>query len=93
MITNLCIGAIVAVAWYLSDSIYLRFVILFIGVMNALYAIWDIFLDGIKYGTEASDVTLMVRILRRKREVCSSSVVVADAKRAGKKAHSTSTLR
>ncbi|ORX36020.1 peptidase M50B-like-domain-containing protein [Kockovaella imperatae] len=69
VLTNLIIGAIVAIAWFISDSLYLRFVILFIGVMNALYAIWDIFLDGIKYGTQTSDVTLMVRVWSRRRQI------------------------
>ena len=36
--------------------------ILFLGTINALYAIWDIYLDGIKYGkTVASDCTAMAR--------------------------------
>ena len=69
ILNNLFIGSIVAIAWYLSDSIYLRFVILFIGVMNALYAIWDIYLDGIKYDTVNSDATLMMRELSSRRRV------------------------
>ena len=85
LLTNLLIATVIAITWYLSDSIYLRFVILFIGVMNALYAIWDIFLDGIKYSTEQSDATLMVRMLSDRRRVSlSASCSLADVNRARK---------
>ncbi|RXK40288.1 hypothetical protein M231_02402 [Tremella mesenterica] len=59
---------ILFVSWYLSDSIALRFVILFMGEMSALYAIWDIVLDGLRSGADAgSDITEFVRILELRK--------------------------
>jgi hypothetical protein len=68
LLTTAFIGSIIAVSWALYDSLYLRFVILFLGTINALYAIWDIYLDGIKYGkTVASDCTAMARKFNNNR--------------------------
>ena len=88
ILTNLLIATIIAITWYLADSIYLRFVVLFIGIMNALYAIWDIFLDGIKYSTEQSDATLMVRMLSERRRE-SGRILEPGLMEQGKKAHSS----
>ncbi|ODO11762.1 hypothetical protein I350_00546 [Cryptococcus amylolentus CBS 6273] len=56
-------------AWNWDDSIYLRLVMLFMGLMSALYAVWDIALDGIKYAKVAqSDATLMAQAYNKKTE-------------------------
>jgi hypothetical protein len=56
-------------AWYLEDSLYLRFVILFLGNMNAWYAIFDIYLDGFKYeNVQQSDATLMAQAFNQRRD-------------------------
>ena len=66
--TTLFIGVIIAISWFLYDSLYLRFVVLFLGVINSLYAIWDICLDGIKYGKSVvSDCTEMARKFNNKK--------------------------
>nr|ODN93112.1 hypothetical protein L203_00381 [Cryptococcus depauperatus CBS 7841] len=58
----LLVLVILVLAWIWDDSIYLRFVMLFMGLLSSLYAVWDIVLDGIKYGKSAdSDVTLMAK--------------------------------
>ncbi|WWD17787.1 hypothetical protein CI109_102229 [Kwoniella shandongensis] len=54
------VGIILWALWNWDDSLLLRFAMLFIGLMSALYAAWDIFLDGIKYAKVAkSDATYM----------------------------------
>ncbi|KAK8866015.1 hypothetical protein IAR55_001166 [Kwoniella newhampshirensis] len=54
------VGIILAVLWNWDDSLLLRFAMLFMGLMSALYAAWDIFLDGIKYAkVSKSDATYM----------------------------------
>lgn len=45
--------AILFVAWYFSDSIALRFIILFLGVMSSLYAIVDVWVDGVVHKKDA----------------------------------------
>ena len=66
-LTSLILGAIIAVGWGLYDSLLLRFVILFLGTINALYAIWDVHLDGVKYGKVAvSDCTQMAHRFNEK---------------------------
>lgn len=63
------IGAVIAVTWFLWDSLYLRFVVLFLGLINALYAIWDVHIDGIAYGKIASsDCTAMAAEFNNKRK-------------------------
>ena len=63
---NVFVSAIIGVAWYFDDSVYLRFVILFLGNMNAWYAIFDIYLDGFKYsGVQQSDATLMAKAFNK----------------------------
>ncbi|WWC86350.1 uncharacterized protein L201_001223 [Kwoniella dendrophila CBS 6074] len=57
---SIIIGIIITLAWMWDDSIYLRFVMLFMGLLSALYAVWDIILDGLKYAKVAkSDITYM----------------------------------
>lgn len=60
---SLLVGILLWAAWNWDDSIYLRFVMLGMGLLSALYAVWDIALDGIKYAEVAeSDATLMAEI-------------------------------
>jgi hypothetical protein len=48
----LCICTILALAWYVADSVALRFVILFCGTMAASYALADVYIDGFLHGRE-----------------------------------------
>jgi hypothetical protein len=67
---NVIISIIVSAAWYFDDSVYLRFVLIFLGTINALYAIFDIYLDGIKFAMIAqSDATLMAQQFNEQRRV------------------------
>ena len=46
----------IVIAWVLCDSIFLRYIILFMGVGSATYAIWDIITDGvIDHGGDGDD--------------------------------------
>nr|XP_019049330.1 hypothetical protein I302_03112 [Kwoniella bestiolae CBS 10118]OCF28260.1 hypothetical protein I302_03112 [Kwoniella bestiolae CBS 10118] len=57
---SLFVGTLLTIAWMWDDSIWLRFIMLFMGLLSALYAVWDIILDGIRYAKVAkSDVTYM----------------------------------
>nr|XP_018267026.1 uncharacterized protein I303_01008 [Kwoniella dejecticola CBS 10117]OBR89184.1 hypothetical protein I303_01008 [Kwoniella dejecticola CBS 10117] len=57
---SLLVGTLLCLAWIWDDSMWLRFIMLFMGLLSALYAVWDIVLDGIKYAKVAkSDVTYM----------------------------------
>jgi hypothetical protein len=58
-----------AVAWYIADSIALRYLILFFGVMSATYAIWDVWTDGVVNGDEGgSDCAAMAELYNKSRE-------------------------
>ncbi|KAE8539809.1 hypothetical protein D1P53_003746 [Cryptococcus gattii VGV] len=60
---SILVGILLWVAWNWDDSIYLRFVMLGMGLLSALYAVWDIALDGIKYAeVSESDATLMAEV-------------------------------
>lgn len=60
---SLLVGILLWAAWNWDDSIYLRFAMLGMGLLSALYAVWDIALDGIKYAEVAeSDATLMAEV-------------------------------
>jgi hypothetical protein len=70
------LATVVGLTWWWWDSIYLRFVILFIGTINAVYAIWDVYLDGVKFGKDSSsDATEIARLIntKRRQEVSSTS--------------------
>ncbi|WVQ97385.1 hypothetical protein IAU59_004497 [Kwoniella sp. CBS 9459] len=63
MMCSLVVGVLIWLAWNWNDSIYLRFVMLFIGLMNASYALWDVIQDGIVYAKVAqSDATRMAEL-------------------------------
>jgi hypothetical protein len=77
ILVNVVIGAVAGIAWYFDDSIYLRFVLIFLGTINALYAIFDIYLDGIKYAKIAqSDATLMAQQFNAQRDVRTSVLLI-----------------
>jgi hypothetical protein len=43
-------------AWFIYDSIFLRYIILFMGVGSSTYAIWDIITEGvIGYGKDEEE--------------------------------------
>ena len=66
---NAIVVVIIGVAWYLSDSIGLRYVILFLGTMNALYALWDVVIDGVIHGKDTgSDASEMARLYNEKKD-------------------------
>jgi hypothetical protein len=47
---------LIVTAWFIYDSIFLRYIILFMGVGSSTYAIWDIITDGvIGYGKDDED--------------------------------------
>ena len=66
------IAVIIGVAWLYEDSLCLRYVILGLGTMNALYAMCDVMLDGVIHGEETgSDASEMARVFNEYRsEVC-----------------------
>ena len=50
----------IIIAWYICDSIFLRYIILFMGVGSSTYAIWDIVTDGVlSPGDDGSDCSAM----------------------------------
>lgn len=60
---SVLVGILLWVAWNWDDSIYLRFIMLGMGLLSALYAVWDIALDGIKYAeVTESDAALMAEV-------------------------------
>jgi hypothetical protein len=59
--TSLFFAALLTGAWLACDSICLRFVVLFMGWMSALYAVWDVYDDGVRAADEESDCTAMAK--------------------------------
>eukprot|EP00842_Homolaphlyctis_polyrhiza_P006648 jgi/Hompol1/6985/HPOL_005139-RA len=51
-----------AFLWWFKDAYYLRFFVLFLGVMSACYALWDIVDDLIKRRVNESDASQFARI-------------------------------
>jgi len=49
---------LVALGWYFSDSIGLRFIILFVGTMSATYSLWDVYTDGVIHGEEGGRIAM-----------------------------------
>nr|XP_019000453.1 uncharacterized protein I203_06870 [Kwoniella mangroviensis CBS 8507]OCF63914.1 hypothetical protein I203_06870 [Kwoniella mangroviensis CBS 8507] len=67
---SLFVGLLLTLAWMWDDSIWLRFIILFMGLLSALYAVWDIIRDGIRYAQVAkSDITYMAEEHNRKAKI------------------------
>ncbi|KAJ3369465.1 hypothetical protein HDU91_007209 [Kappamyces sp. JEL0680] len=61
LVTVLALGLFGFLWWY-HDSIYLRYYILFLGVMSALYSLWDIIEDLITRKVNESDASQYSRI-------------------------------
>ncbi|KAL2913833.1 hypothetical protein HK105_206712 [Polyrhizophydium stewartii] len=60
-ITVLFIG-LIALLWWFSDGFYLRYFVLFLGVMSACYSLWDIVDDLISRRVNESDASQFSRI-------------------------------
>ena len=56
MITVFFVG-LIAVLWWYNQSFYLRYFVLFLGVMSCLYSLWDIVEDLISRKVNESDAT------------------------------------
>ncbi|KAF6812729.1 hypothetical protein CPLU01_14832 [Colletotrichum plurivorum] len=56
----LAVGLLIA-AWFISHAQALRFVVLFIGVMSALYSVWDICDDLIMRKVNSSDASVFAQ--------------------------------
>ncbi|EIM23376.1 hypothetical protein WALSEDRAFT_62743 [Wallemia mellicola CBS 633.66] len=52
-------SALLVAFWFINHGIYLRYVILFIGVMSCLYSIWDIIDDTLIRKVASSDAVQM----------------------------------
>lgn len=79
-VTGILLVAI-AFGWYLYDSMYLRYVFLFMGVGSSTYAIWDVWSDGIlrrsaqdssSGSDDESDCTRMAQYYNNGKAVCRS---------------------
>ena len=57
--------AVLGLLWWLDQSKYLRFYILFLGVMSSLYSLWDIIEDLIKRKVNESDASQYSRLCCR----------------------------
>lgn len=65
---DLFIVMLIGIAWSYSPSIALRIVILFLGTMSALYATWDIILDGLIHKKQGgSNVRVMAEAFHGKK--------------------------
>jgi len=53
---------IIILFWFVAESVALRFLILFIGVMSCLYVLWDIIDDTIARKVNTSDAAAFARI-------------------------------
>ncbi|KAJ1330441.1 hypothetical protein BSLG_009359 [Batrachochytrium salamandrivorans] len=60
-ITIMFVG-LIAVLWWFMDSYYLRYFVLFLGVMSACYSLWDIVDDLIKRRVNESDASQFSRL-------------------------------
>lgn len=59
--TSIFFALLLTAAWLAWDSLCLRFVVLFMGWMSALYAVWDVYDDGVRAWDEESDCTAMAK--------------------------------
>jgi sorting nexin-25 len=50
LIVNLIVTTPIVLTWYFADGVYLRFVMIGMGTMSALYALWDVVIDGVIHG-------------------------------------------
>lgn len=49
----------IGITWYIFDSIFLRYIMLFMGVGSSTYAIWDVLTDGVISEQGGSDCAAM----------------------------------
>jgi hypothetical protein len=63
----------IIIAWFLYDSIFLRYIMLFMGVGSSTYAIWDVLMDGMISKKEdkrdGSDCAAMARYYNQLKPV------------------------
>ncbi|KAF7311596.1 hypothetical protein MKEN_01062400 [Mycena kentingensis (nom. inval.)] len=55
-------AGLIVLFWLVGDSVALRYLVLFIGVMSCLYAIWDIVDDTIARKVNSSDASAFAKI-------------------------------
>ncbi len=74
LFVDLFVTAVIGVTWWYRDAEYLRYVILAIGMMSALYAICDVAIDGMIHGKDTgSDASEMARVFNEKKPKVSDS--------------------
>ncbi|KAG8928909.1 hypothetical protein FRC01_005191 [Tulasnella sp. 417] len=56
------LAVLIILAWFIADSVALRFVILFIGVMSCMYSIWDIVDDTLARKVNESDASRFAEV-------------------------------
>ncbi|KAK4686233.1 hypothetical protein P7C73_g3892, partial [Tremellales sp. Uapishka_1] len=64
---NMVVAAIMGVTWYFQDAIWLRFFIMGMGTMSALYAVADVVIDGVIHEASSSDCTAMAEEFNMRR--------------------------
>jgi len=64
------LGALIILAWFIANSVALRYFILFVGVMSCMYSIWDIIDDTIDRKVNESDASKFAEVCG----CCSSQV-------------------
>ncbi|KAF7295277.1 hypothetical protein MIND_01066800 [Mycena indigotica] len=58
----LSMAGLIILFWFVAESVALRFLVLFIGVMSCLYCIWDIIDDTIARKVNSSDASAFAKI-------------------------------
>ncbi len=77
IIVNCLVLVTLFITWYFNDSLWLRYVMIGIGTMSALYACADIYIDGIIYGDDAcSDAGRMVELMNQRVSSMDRQIVV-----------------
>ncbi|KAG9011170.1 hypothetical protein FRB94_009096 [Tulasnella sp. JGI-2019a] len=56
------LGVLIILSWFIADSVALRYVILFVGVMSCMYSIWDIIDDTIDRKINESDASKFAEV-------------------------------
>lgn len=59
---TICFIVLIGFLWWLSGGFYLRYFILFLGVMSSLYSLWDIVDDLIMRKVNESDASQYARL-------------------------------
>lgn len=63
--TTLTFGALIGFLWWFENAFYLRYFILFLGVMSSLYSLWDIVEDLITRRVNESDASQYAKLCCR----------------------------